>query len=105
MEPPLSLPTTKQMKEALLNKQMRRIKPAGKRHGKGFAQALSMYASVCTAARKDLADINKTQGDRQEAATARLRADIKANWDSVAPRRATQRKTKKLITAIKENDQ
>jgi len=91
----IPLPSTKEMKEALLNKQMRRLKPAGKRHGKGFAEALTVYAGVVKAARADVKDINRyQQNDETEKYKLAIIGETRANWSSVAPPRATQRKSK-----------
>ena len=91
----LKLPTTKQMKEALLTKQARALKPAGKRNGKDVAKALTLYAGVCASARQTIKQIDRgPQGDEAEQRKARIVSETKSNWADVAPKRATIKEKK-----------
>ena len=89
----IPLPTAAEMKEALALKQARTIKPAGKRHGNDVAEALSMYAGVCAAARCDIKALDRgPQGDTTEQTKLNIIEETKSNWASVAPKPATKKK-------------
>ena len=86
----MNLYTAAEAKEALNLKRARMLKPAGKRHGKGFATALSYYAGVCATARSVMRQVDlMPMGDRAEESKLAIISETKSNWSDVAPRRAT----------------
>jgi hypothetical protein len=74
------------MKAALLTRQMARLRPAGKRHGRGVSTALGIYAGMCKAMRLDMRDIDRSgQGDQQESTKSNIVSQVRSMWADVAP--------------------
>jgi hypothetical protein len=87
--PAIPLPTAAQYREALTIKQCRRVVPAGKRHGRGFALGLSIYSGICASARLDLRDMeHQPQGDHAERNRGIVVSAVREQWQSIAPPRA-----------------
>lgn len=86
------LHSTKAAHEALTTKQLRRLQPGGKRHGKGFAYGLGIYAGMVRCARLNVRDIKRmAQGDHAERRALDIVGTVREQWASIAPERSLVR--------------